>query len=285
MNARELAEELWPVMQPLLPPEPPKPKGGRPRIPDRKVLAGIIFMLLSSCSWANLPAKQLGCGSPVTCWRRVRDWQQAGVWDRLHQVLLAELRHAGQVDFSRCSLDSVSVRAKHGGELTGANPVDRGKRGSKYHLLVERGGVPLAAAVSAANTPDAALLEPVVDAVPAVKGRRGRPRRRPGKLHTDKAYDSTASRLAGVAHGLDPGRRQAVVGAGTGGLAAGAHEEGEEALDLAERAFVGSAEGATRPHTASPTRTLVRSTIAGSGDRRYGGRLVCQTPRSRTTRH
>jgi transposase len=81
MNARELAEGLWPVFQSLLPPEPPRPKGGRPRVPDRNVLAGIIFMLLSSCSWANLPAKQLGCGSLMTCWRRVRDWQQAGVWD------------------------------------------------------------------------------------------------------------------------------------------------------------------------------------------------------------
>jgi transposase len=204
MNARELAEELWPVIQPLLPPEPPKPKGGRPRIPDRNVLTGIVFMLLSSCSWANLPAKPLGCGSPATCWRRVRDWQQAGVWDQLHQVLLAELRRAGQLDFSRSSLDSVSVRAKRAGELTGANPVDRGKRGSKYHLLVERGGVPLAAAVSAANTPDAQLLECVVDAVPAVKGRRGRPRRRPAKLHTDKAYDSTACRWALRRRGITP---------------------------------------------------------------------------------
>lgn len=204
MNAQDLAEELRAVIQPLLPPEPPKPKGGRSRIPDRNVLTGIVFMLLSSCSWANLPAKQLGCGSPVTCWRRVRDWQQAGVWDQLHQVLLAELRRAGQLDFSRCSLDSVSVRAKRAGELTGANPVDRGKRGSKYHLLVERGGVPLAAAVSAANTPDAQLLEQVVDAVPAVKGRRGRPRQRPAKLHTDKAYDSTASRRALRRRGITP---------------------------------------------------------------------------------
>lgn len=85
MNAQDLAEELWAVVGPLLPPEPPKPKGGRPRIPDRNVLTGIVFMLLSSCSWANLPAKPLGCGSPVTCWRRVRDWQQAGAWDQLHR--------------------------------------------------------------------------------------------------------------------------------------------------------------------------------------------------------
>ena len=64
-------------------PRAARPNGGRPRVPDRNVLAGIVFMLLSSCSWANLPGGQLGCGSPVTCWRRVRDWQQAGVWEHV----------------------------------------------------------------------------------------------------------------------------------------------------------------------------------------------------------
>jgi transposase len=71
-------------------------------------------MLLSSCSWANLPAKQLGCGSPVTCWRRVRDWQQAGVWDRLHRLVLDGLSEAQLLDWSRGCIDSVSVRAKRG---------------------------------------------------------------------------------------------------------------------------------------------------------------------------
>jgi transposase len=78
------------------------------------------------------------------------------------------------------------------GELVGANPVDRGKPGSKYHLLVDAGGLPLAVGLSAANTHDSQLLEPMVDAVPAVigpRGRPGRPRRRPAKLHADKGYD------------------------------------------------------------------------------------------------
>ena len=77
----------------------------------------------------------------------------------------------------------------NGGNLTGPNPTDRGKPGSKYHLLVDRNGIPLAVGLSAANTHDSMLLEAVVDAVPPVKGPRGRPgrpRKRPTKLHGDK---------------------------------------------------------------------------------------------------
>jgi IS5 family transposase len=83
--------------------------------------------------------------------------------------------------------------------LTGPNPTDRGKPGSKYHLLTDRGGIPLAVRLSAANTHDSLLLEPMVDAVPAIKGPRGRPGRpgrRPAKLHTDKGYDYPRCRRA-----------------------------------------------------------------------------------------
>jgi transposase len=105
------------------------------------------------------------------------------VWERLHQVAGA----AGLV----AGLPGRGERAgEKGGDLTGANPTDRGKPGSKYHILVDAGGVPLAALLSAANTHDSKLFEPLLDATPAVKGRgRGRPRRRPGKLHADKGYD------------------------------------------------------------------------------------------------
>ena len=106
-------DELWMIIEPLLPPEPPKLNGGRPRVPDRAALAGIIYVLKSGIPWGMLP-KGLGFGSGVTCWRRLRDWQKAGVWRRLHRVLLDELGKAGLIDWSRASLDSASVPAKRG---------------------------------------------------------------------------------------------------------------------------------------------------------------------------
>jgi transposase len=93
---------------------PPRRCGGRPRIDDRAALAGIVYQLQTGIPWRLLPARQLGCGSPITCWRRLRDWQRAGVWQRLHHLLLDQLGRNGQLDWSRASLDSLSVRAKRG---------------------------------------------------------------------------------------------------------------------------------------------------------------------------
>jgi transposase len=78
--------------------------------------------------------KELGCGSGTTCWRRLRDWQKARVWERLHETLLNWLGDEAAIDWSRASVDSLSIRVKRGGQQTGRNPVDRGKPGSKYHL-------------------------------------------------------------------------------------------------------------------------------------------------------
>ena len=113
MAKQLVSDELWMIIEPLLPLEPPKPNGGRPRVPGRVALAGIIFVLKSGIPWGMLP-KGLGFGSGVTCWRRLRDWQKAGVWSRLHRVLLDELGKAGLIDWSRASLDSASVPAKRG---------------------------------------------------------------------------------------------------------------------------------------------------------------------------
>jgi transposase len=114
MNAPSLVpDDLWEAIEPLLPKEPPKPRGGRPRVPNRAALAGIVFVLRTGCPWRLLP-KALGCGSGVTCWRRLRDWQEAGVWQRLHETLLNWLGDEAAVDWSRASLDSISVRAKRG---------------------------------------------------------------------------------------------------------------------------------------------------------------------------
>src|SRR5215213_6675596 len=129
MNTSSLVPDgLWEAIEPLLPKEPPKPKGGRPRISDRATLAGIVFVLRTGCPWRLLP-KELGCGSGTTCWRRLRDWQQAGVWEKLHTRLLNWLGDEASIDWSRASTDSLSVRAKRGASrpartrLTGASPV------------------------------------------------------------------------------------------------------------------------------------------------------------------
>ena len=118
MSKPLVSDELWNTIAPLLPPEPPKPKGGRPRVPDRAALTGIVFVLRSGIPWDLLP-HEMGCGSRVTCWRRLRDWQRAGVWHRLHETLLDRLGAAGQLDWSRASQDSRSVPAKKGARRPG----------------------------------------------------------------------------------------------------------------------------------------------------------------------
>ena len=112
--AKELVtDELWEVIEPLLPEEPPKPKGGRPRIDDRAALTGILFVLKSGIPWEMLP-QEMGCGSGMTCWRRLKEWNEAGVWENLHHELLDRLGKADEIDWHRASLDSASVPAPGG---------------------------------------------------------------------------------------------------------------------------------------------------------------------------
>ena len=113
MSKELVSDELWEVVEPLFPEEPPKPKGGRPRVDDRAALTGIVFVLKSGIPWEMLP-QEMGCGSGSTCWRRLRDWQEAGVWEELHRVLLDRLGEADRVEWERASLDSASVPAKRG---------------------------------------------------------------------------------------------------------------------------------------------------------------------------
>lgn len=112
--AKELVtDELWEIVEPLLPEEPSKHKGGRPRVDDRAALTGIVFVLKSGIPWEMLP-QEMGCGSGVTCWRRLREWQEAGVWEKLHRVLLDRLGETDQIEWERACLDSASIPAKKG---------------------------------------------------------------------------------------------------------------------------------------------------------------------------
>ena len=101
------------MIAPLLPLHPAQPRGGRPFVQDRAALTGILFVPKTGLPWEYLPA-EMGCGSGMTCWRRLRDWHQAGVWSALHRTLLGHLEEAGQIDWSRAALDSASVPAKKG---------------------------------------------------------------------------------------------------------------------------------------------------------------------------
>jgi transposase len=113
--AKELvSDELWELFEPLIPKvERRRRFPGRKRLDDRKVLTGILFVLRTGIPWEYLP-QEMGCGSGMTCWRRLREWQERGVWQRLHELLLAKLREADRIDWSRAAVDSSHVRAVGG---------------------------------------------------------------------------------------------------------------------------------------------------------------------------
>ena len=140
--ARALIDDaLWTRIEPLLPKRPSRNRqcAGRTPIPDRAVLTGILFVLRSGIPWNMLPP-QMGCGSGTTCWRRLVRWQRAGVWKRLHTVLLTELRRRGQLDLARAVVDSASLRAVRGGKKRDRTLPIAAKPGRSIMFLPTRTG-------------------------------------------------------------------------------------------------------------------------------------------------
>jgi transposase len=114
--AKELvSDELWIICEPIIPRLKKSRKGGRPAVGNRETLTGILFVLKTGIAWEDLP-KEMGCGSGMTCWRRLVAWQKAGVWDKLHHILLEELQRADQIDWSRAIVDSAALKAVMGGK-------------------------------------------------------------------------------------------------------------------------------------------------------------------------
>ena len=127
MPAPLISDALWKRVEPLLPPHPPDPRGGRPRLPDRACLTGVVFVLRAGLPWRLLPA-EMGCGSGVTCWRRLKEWTAAGVWPAMHTAILHELSRAGGVDAKTAVIDSANVRAVFGGRTRGRTPSTAAKK-------------------------------------------------------------------------------------------------------------------------------------------------------------
>jgi transposase len=217
MADARLPDAFYDLVSHHLPPEQPVgPHGGRPRVAHRVALKVIWFVLASGCRWADVPL-EMGC-SGRTAHRRLRAWEEAGLWDRLHADLLRLLRQAGQLDPDLVVVDSVLVRAFGGGEETGRNPVDRGKKGTKHTLLVDRHGVPLAVRTAGANASDQTQLIPLVRAFPQVGGKPGRPKAQPDAVVADRGFDNNAARAILSWLGIAPriGRRKTAHGSGLG---------------------------------------------------------------------
>ena len=118
-------DELWAVIEPLVPKRKPHPKGGKPPVDDRVCLSGILFVLKTGLAWEDFPC-EMGCRG-MTLLNRLREWQKAGVWDAMHRVMLDKLRAVGEIDFSRVIIDSGSIRAMHGGKKRDRAPWTAGK--------------------------------------------------------------------------------------------------------------------------------------------------------------
>ncbi|WP_093769543.1 IS5 family transposase [Streptomyces sp. F-7] len=180
---------LWEIARPLIAEQRTRPQGGGTQnTPDEKVFAVIIYVLVSGCAWRSLPPC-LGI-SKSTIHRRFLIWSRAGVWGRLHEAVLHRMDDAGLLDVVRVILDTAHVRAKkRGANAQVRAPWNRGKPGSKMHVLSDANGRPVLVGLSAGNVHDSEGLKPMAEGHQTRHDpRRGR-HFKPQRLHADKAYD------------------------------------------------------------------------------------------------
>jgi len=212
-----LTDELWARLEPLIPVRARRFKHpGRLRTSDRAAFEGILWVARTGIGWNRLPTALFGA-SGATCWRRLAEWQDAGVWQKLHEVLLGELRgrEAGPVRGDRGLLPPARTQR---GDQVGPSPVDRGRNGSKHHLITDAAGIPLAVTLTGGNRNDVTQLLPLLEAIPKIRGTRGRPAQRPDRVYADRGYDHDSHRVKVRALGITPviARRGTRNGSGLG---------------------------------------------------------------------
>jgi len=158
-----IPEAMWKRIQPLLPLAPPKPKGGRPRNDDRKMMEAIFYVLRTGVQWKGLPPS-IAAGSSAH--DRFQEWQRAGVFRALWRQGLLTYDRAKKIQWKWQALDGAMTKVPLGGEATGHNPTDRAKSGTKRSVLTDGRGVPLALSVAGANRHDMKLTEATLAAMP-----------------------------------------------------------------------------------------------------------------------
>ncbi|MCX7012414.1 MAG: IS5 family transposase [Candidatus Sumerlaeota bacterium] len=178
-----MPDGLWARVEPLLPREEPKPRGGRPAVDRRQTLNAIFYVLRTGCQWKALP-RSLGSGSSAH--RYFQAWCQAGVFERLWRQGLDEYDALKGIQWEWQAADGAMTKAPFGGQAVGPNPTDRAKSGTKRELLTDGGGVPLAVAVEGANRHDKKLLEATLCSVQKVGPAPGEAEQH---LCLDKGFD------------------------------------------------------------------------------------------------
>jgi transposase len=198
-----MPDRFYELARPLLPPEKQVgPNGGRPPKSHLTVLKVIWFVLVTACRWKDVPQEMGCCGE--TARTRLQEWERAGIWHQIHQLILSMLHGEKQLDLETVILDTTQVRAFGGGELTGPSPVDRRKKGTKFTLLVDSNGIPLVLHAVPANRSDQLELLPAVTEFPEIKGRPGRPRTHPEEVYADAGFDSEPRRSILRWLGIEP---------------------------------------------------------------------------------
>jgi putative transposase len=195
----ELSDAVWERAQPLLPEPKPHPKGGRPRRSDREMLGAMLYVLRTGLQWNALPRE---IGASTTVYDRFRAWEADGFFERLWRAGLEEFDDAVGIDWEWLAMDGALTKAPFGGAATGANPTDRGKRGTKRSTLSEGHGLPVALVIDEANRHDRKLLTPTLEALVLERPTPGEGTEQ--GLCLDAGYDYETIYQQVVAHGLVP---------------------------------------------------------------------------------
>lgn len=185
----EVADEMWHTIEAVLPPTKPEGSVGRPALSNRQVYHGVVYVLRTGCQWKSLETAWFGAASSLHA--RFQAWCVQGVWRRVFRLVLTLYDRLQRIQWRWQALDCKSVAAPLGGEATGTNPTDRGKYGSKRHVLVDARGAPLSVTISAANRHESQYAIATLKAMPIRKPKRIY---RVHHLCADKAYDSDAIR-------------------------------------------------------------------------------------------